>query len=65
LCPEDAGWENGETTSLELAGCALRHIEKEPILQAAVMKATRDFAAQELGGDSSARRPMGSVFSRA
>jgi radical SAM superfamily enzyme YgiQ (UPF0313 family) len=65
LCPEDAGWENGETTSLELVGCALRRIEKDPLLLAAVMKATRDFAARELGGASSASRPTGTVLSRA
>jgi len=65
LCPEDAGWESGETTSLELAGCALRRIEKDPLLLAAVMKATRDFAARELGGASSASRPTGTVLSRA
>jgi hypothetical protein len=59
LCPEGAGREN-----IEAAVYAWERIEKDPVLLAAVMKATRDFAAQDLGGDSSARRPMGTALPR-
>ena len=59
LCPEGAGREN-----IEAAVYAWERIEKDPVLLAAVMKATRDFAAQELGGASSARRPIRTVLSR-